>query len=231
MIFRPLDFKHLLLIALLPALSGCAALYGSFYTDDPLTAAEHNDLGVIYEREGKNDLALREYKRAHAIDGSLVTPLVNIGNVYMKEGEYTEAEEYYRKALEKDPMSIEAANNLANLFMTTGGNYREGLDMLLRAAGPVETAPAYALDTIGALYLRLGEKENARTYLNEACGKSSDDAELRKEIEAHLLEVGEPSGCRPAPAVTPQAPSPPQSFFRRETPGRQASFPLLSEAP
>lgn len=183
-----------LLILTIP-LCGCAALYSSLYTDDPLTAEEHNDLGVIYEREGKNDLAIREYKRAIAIDGSLATPLVNLGNVYMKEGEYTEAEKYYRKALDRDPKSIDAANNLASLYLETGKDYREALKILL-AVGPQNDLPAYALDTLGMLYIRLGETDKARDAFKEACAKAADDEGLKAEISANLVKAGDASGCR-----------------------------------
>jgi tetratricopeptide (TPR) repeat protein len=184
-----------LLILTIP-LGGCAALYSSLYTDDPLTAQEHNDLGVIYEREGKHDLAIREYKRAIAIDGSLATPLVNLGNVYMKEGEYTEAEKYYRRALDRDPKSIDAANNLASLYLETEKDYGEALDILLAAAGPQNDMPAYALDTLGMLYIGLGETDKARDAFKEACLKAADDEGLKAEISANLVKAGDASVCR-----------------------------------
>jgi tetratricopeptide (TPR) repeat protein len=184
----------LALIVFVIPLGGCAALYGSLYTDDPLTAREHNDLGVIYEREGKNDLAIREYKRAIAVDGSLVTPLVNLGNVYMKEGEYTEAEKCYKKALDRDPHSIDAANNLASLYLETGKDYKEGLDVLL-AAAPRNKMPAYALDTLGMLYLGLGETDKAVESLKEACTKAAGDDALRAGISANLVKAGAAGEC------------------------------------
>jgi len=191
---HPVKLVLALLVLTIP-LGGCAALYSSLYTDDPLTAEEHNDLGVIYEREGKHDLAVREYKRAIAIDGSLATPLVNLGNVYMKEGEYTEAEKYYRRALDRDPKSIDAANNLAALYLETGRDYSEALDILL-AAAPQDEMPAYALDTLGMIYLRLGETDKAREAFKEACLKAADDEGLKTEISANLVKAGDVSGCR-----------------------------------
>ena len=184
----------LVLIVLVIPLGGCAALYSSLYTDDPLTAEEHNDLGVIYEREGKHDLAIREYKRAIAVNGSLVTPLVNLGNVYMKEGEYTEAEKYYRKALDRDPNCLDAANNLASLYLETGKDYKKGLDILL-AASPRGDMPAYALDTLGMLYLGLGKTGEAAGALREACEKAAGDEALRAGVSANLVKAGVPGGC------------------------------------
>ena len=176
--------------------SGCASLYSAYFTEDPLTAEEHNNLGVIYEREGKYDLAIREYKRAASADGELVVPLVNLGNVYQEKGDTEEAEKYYKKALKKDVYNIEAANNLANLYIETGGDYGEALEILLTATEKENPAPAYALDTLGVLYAKTGDIENAEASLREACSGASGDEELMKEIDAHLTLIGDSAGCK-----------------------------------
>ena len=64
---NPVFFALILILSLIS--SGCASIYAPYFTKDPLTAEEHNNLGVIYEREGKYDLAIREYKSAASADG------------------------------------------------------------------------------------------------------------------------------------------------------------------
>jgi len=175
-------------------LYGCGYLPNLIFTKDPLTAEEHNNLGVAYQEEGKYELALREYKRALDKDSSLIIPLVNIGNVYFKQGKYKDAEEYYLKAIKKDEESIEAANNLASLYIELGKNYEKGLDYLSKAIMSIEDVPAYALDTLGVLYLRLDYKGKAKETLLKACERVGDDKALMEEIEVHLKEMGE-EGC------------------------------------
>ena len=175
--------------------SGCASIYGSYFMEDPLSTEEHNNLGVIYEREGKYDLAIREYKRAISKDSELVVPLVNIGNVCVIQGSYGEAEKYYKKALGKDKHNIEAANNLASLYIKTGGDYQEGIDALLSATESQKPVPAYALDTLGVLYFKTGNREKAGELLKEACMGASGDEKLKSEISTHLAELGEGKGC------------------------------------
>lgn len=190
---NPGFFAALLFLSLIS--TGCASLYSSYSTDDPLTAEEHNNLGVIYEREGKYDLAIREYKRASSADGELVVPLVNLGNAYQNKGDTRGAEKYYKKALKKDEHDIEAANNLANLYLETGGDYVETLEILLAATEAQNPVPAYALDTLGVLYFKTGNIEKAKESLLEACAQASGDEQLMKEIDAHLKEFGQ-AGCR-----------------------------------
>jgi Tfp pilus assembly protein PilF len=158
--------------------------------EDPLTAEEHNNLGVIYEREGKNELAIREYKKAISSDSSLVTPLVNLGNVYLKQGEFTESEESYKRALKLDEKNLEAANNLASLYLETGENYKAGLEYMRQATEGLESTPPYALDTIGVLYLKLGQKEEAEKYLVQACETVGANEDLIEEIRANLWQLG-----------------------------------------
>ncbi|GJM17366.1 MAG: hypothetical protein DHS20C13_26930 [Thermodesulfobacteriota bacterium] len=175
--------------------TGCASLQTSLFMKDPLTAEEHNNLGVIYEREGKNDLAIREYKSAVSIDNTLVTPLVNLGNVYFKQGEFTRAEESYKKALELDEANLEAANNLASLYIEIGKQYEEGLEYMLVATESIETIPPYALDTIGVLYLKLDNKTEAEKFLIEACDTVKDNEILREEIRSNLWQMGINKRC------------------------------------
>ena len=184
------------LISLSLITSGCASIYAPYFAKDPLTAEEHNNLGVIYEREGKYDLAIREYKKASSADRNLVVPNVNLGNVYQKKGDTEESEKYYKKALRKDGHNIEAANNLASLYIETSGDYGEALDILLEATREQNPIPVYALDTLGVLYFKTGNIEKAKASLLEACKSASGNEQLVKEIDSHLAELRDSTGCK-----------------------------------
>jgi len=183
-----------LLIITALAFPGCAAIRGSLSMEDPLNAEEHNNLGVIYEREGKHKLALREYSRAIESDPSLATPLVNTANVYYKLGEYTNAEKYYKKALSKDERNLEAANNLASLSLETREDYEDALLYMLGATKGARTIPPYALDTLGALYIKTGDMEEGRSLLLRACGSEEIQVTTLEQVKTHLAEIGETCG-------------------------------------
>ncbi len=55
--------------------------------------------------------------------------------------------------------------------------------------------PAYALDTLGMLYLGLGETGEAAVALREACAKAAGDEALRAGISANLVKAGAAGGC------------------------------------
>jgi tetratricopeptide (TPR) repeat protein len=185
------------LIFIVPfVISGCGYLpINVLLMKDPLTAEEHNDLGVAYENEGKDELAVREYKAALKKNNELVVPMVNIGNVFLKQDNYTEAEKYYKKALIMDPYNLEAANNLASLYLILGKEYQKALETLTSAVAFNKGFPAFAMDTMGVLYYRLGNAEKANFYLIKACENAGDDTTLIQEVDNHLKEIGE-SGCK-----------------------------------
>lgn len=176
-------------------LSGCAAITGQLFMEDPLTPEEHNNLGVIYEREGKYDLALREYSLAIKGDPALITPLVNKANVYYKLGEFTNAEKYYQKALSKDDKNLEAANNLSSLYIETGEGYDEALGYMLTATEGLEVIPPYALDTLGVLYIKIGDIEKGREMLLRACESGDITENTLSEVNKNLREIG--GACPP----------------------------------
>lgn len=110
--------KVLLLIAISFFLFSCAGLK-VVIIEDPLTSEEHVNLGYIYERQGKIDLAEEEYRKAIRKEKKNWIAYYNLGNLYVKRGDLERAEEYYFKALElkRDP---DLLNNLAYILNKRG---------------------------------------------------------------------------------------------------------------
>ena len=88
--------------------------------EDTLTAEEHNDLGVIYEKKGLTDLAEKEYLKASGKREEWMVPYFNLGNLCYKSGDYSRSEGFFRGALERAPGNPDVMNNLANALLMQG---------------------------------------------------------------------------------------------------------------
>jgi tetratricopeptide (TPR) repeat protein len=124
LISLPLALCSLLLLA-----SGCS-LPKLIILKDPLTAEEHLNLGVTYERQGDFDNAIKEYQAA-----AKKTPraYLYLGNAHFQKGDWKKAEEYYEKATEKEPDNADAFNNLAWLYYTRKENLDQAEKLAQRA--------------------------------------------------------------------------------------------------
>lgn len=99
------------------AASGCSRIV---VLHDPLTAPEHNDLGVAYEAQGRPDLAAREYRRALQRDPRFGRARLNLGNVEAAAGRWARAEREYRRAMTDLPGDPDPPNNLAVALLRRG---------------------------------------------------------------------------------------------------------------
>lgn len=83
--------------------------------DDALTPEEHINLGVINERKGDYNAALRHYEIASS---NLAVAFFYMGNVCFKMKDYRCAEKNYKRAIKEMPDNADAMNNLAWLYYT-----------------------------------------------------------------------------------------------------------------
>lgn len=121
-------------------LTGCSHLV---VLHDPLTAAEHNDLGVAYEARHQPALAEREYKNALRQDRHFATARVNLGNIAASEGRWKRAEKCYRLALRDRPADPDAMNNLAMALLRQGKALGEAESLASRAFRANESDSTY----------------------------------------------------------------------------------------
>ncbi len=202
-----------LALAIFSTAPGCSRLPRIIVLEDPLSAGEHLDLGVAYERKGELDLAAREYERALRKDAGLVQARVNLGNVRLAQKKYDDASREYLRALDARPGDLDAENNLAWVAILSG----EGIDGALTrleavlAAGPSRPPPV--LDTLGVLRMRANRPEGAGAAFAEAesaCetlrvrdGEAGCAEGTLREIREHRRELGArfPGPTRPPSLV------------------------------
>lgn len=166
-----------------------------------------NNLGAVHFNGGDDEPALNYYLQslrvAEQIGDSLriVTALVNIGSVYLnKQDHYDLAFQYYKRAL---PISVAqgdldaigtCAVNLGEIYLIGGLNldsaqyyFETALDAYQKSAtGNV----AYALKSIGRVYARRGDHDQAIKYQTDAY-MLAKNLEGRLEMAQSLLNLAE----------------------------------------
>ena len=134
---------------------GCAL--GRSRPSDPLSAEEHNDLGVAYYARGQHALATREFERALALRPDWTRARVNLGDGRLALGERDAAIAAYEAAWRASPDDPAIANNLAWALLQHAERWREA-EPVIRAALARDPRPrGYYLDTLGMLLLHQGE--------------------------------------------------------------------------
>jgi tetratricopeptide (TPR) repeat protein len=172
--------------------------------DSFLTATSHNNMGFVYELQGRFSRAIVEYEKAQsgflATVGKnhrdLATSYNNIAGVYTKLGKYKEALEYFKTAAEirehvlgsAHPITQLTHNNMAVVYSTLG-DYDTALSLLVqskesseRALKPGHHFLAVIYGNIAEVFVTKGEYGAALEWQNRALdifentiGKSSPD--------------------------------------------------------
>lgn len=94
------------------------------------------NLGVLHERSGQKDEAVKAYEKASALRPEWPDPYVNLGVIYVKQGKEAEGEKLFLKVVD-DKNGLDPYNAQANLNM--GMLYRKrGVEIIDRDSGGVE---------------------------------------------------------------------------------------------
>ena len=117
-------------LAMLVVLAGGCTMPRIMIISDPLSAEEHLQLGIAYEKKGEFDNAITEYEAA-----AKKTPRAYyyLGNVHFQKKELGKAEIYYKKAIDKGAGNADAHNNLAWLYYVQRKNLVEAEGLALKA--------------------------------------------------------------------------------------------------
>jgi Flp pilus assembly protein TadD len=83
-------------------------------------AAARGNLAQDLARQGRFQLALRESKRALAMDTTFFGGHLSLGNVYFQIGSYEQAVWSYEQALHWSPENVEIVNNMALAWLRIG---------------------------------------------------------------------------------------------------------------
>ncbi len=147
------------------ALAGCAAAAPA---RDPLSAEQHNDLGVLYFGRGEPARAVTEFERAVTLRPGWARALVNLGDARLAAGDVKAAIAAYERAVAVAPDDPAAANNLAWALLQDPTRWPEAEPIIDAALARRPEPRGYYLDTLGVLRLRQGRDRDALDLFREA---------------------------------------------------------------
>jgi len=122
---------------------------------EPNNPRAHNNIGVILQRQGMFDEAIRHHIRALQIDANSIECLYNLGTAFRTIGQFEQAINYYSLALRMKPDYIEARVNLG-VALAQQGKIDQGIGQFQQAL-QLEPNSAEAHNDLG---IALGMKGN-----------------------------------------------------------------------
>ena len=119
----------------------------------------HNNLGLVYHDQSKDDDAIREYQTAISLDPKFAVPHNNLGIVYKNQGKEDDAIREYQTAITLDPKYASPHNNLGNVYDDQG---KED-DAIREYQAMIALDPKYALphNNLGNVYQDQGKDDDA----------------------------------------------------------------------
>jgi tetratricopeptide (TPR) repeat protein len=155
-----------------------------------LSAEEHNDLAVFFERTGELEPATRHYVAATEMNSQNSYFRMNLGNTLLKLHRFPDAAKAFARAVELDPQNADAMNNLAYAYGEMGENLDEAVKLCNRAVELFPARKAYFLDTLGTVYLKQGKRDEAVGAFRAALAATTDrERPLRAAIQEHLSAI------------------------------------------
>lgn len=175
---------------LLPALSVALALSAcASNAEQPTVVSSASVVRVADMTREEGDLAGAAglYQKAHEIDPTNPTPLIQLGQTLAKMGSPGGAAQAYRAALQLDGTNADALRGLATAMLNT--NDPEGAIAQYEKA--LDTGEDYRLyNGIAVAYDMLGDHASAQTYYRTALQLSPGNLELNNNLALSLALEG-----------------------------------------
>ncbi len=129
----------------------------------------------------KNDEALVYLKRALRIDPNNIEVLGMMGLIYDGKKMFNKSDSLYSKAVALDSTNILLLNNFAYSLAERGIQLKKALKMVKTAVEKEPKNSSY-LDTIGWVYFKMGQYDDAVKYINKAIEHDSGNATLLEHL-------------------------------------------------
>ena len=147
----------------------------------------HNHLGVIYHKQEKLDMALREFELALE-QAEYAEVYYNLSVVYRKKGHLGKSEKAAQKALELDPQYADALNQLGQLALDRN---ESGLALMyLQQAIQIKPEHLEAQNNLGVVFHTQGREDDAIKAFEKALSIDPNSAEAHNNLGSVYLTKG-----------------------------------------
>lgn len=149
----------------------------------------YQTLGSLLMEVGRLEEAEKAARRALQFDQKNTESLVLLSSIQDRRKMYKESEETLRQVLTIDPDNPTALNNLG-YFLTERGEKLDEALLLIQRAVNIEPTNSSFLDSLGWLYFKRSQYDQARQYIEQAIGYDGRSATQHD----HLGDVYEKLG-------------------------------------
>jgi tetratricopeptide (TPR) repeat protein len=153
----------------------------SFVPEDPLG---NFYLGSAFDQLNRTKEAIPYYKNAIRVRSKWMAALSALAAAYDKLKMYVYSDSVFQQALQLDSENALLLNNYGYSLSERGVRLKEAMTMAQKALTKDPDNGAY-LDTVGWIYYKMGDYENALEYIKKACEQRENNA----VVVEHLGDV------------------------------------------
>ena len=164
-------------------------------TADPRFDAGYTMLAELYRSQGRVDEALAEFQAIVARDGSSVGARTMVGILLDADGRRDEAVAAYEATVRTNANAPIAANNLAFIYAERGQNLDQALQLATTAKQRRPDDPNVD-DTLGWVYYKRGQPQQAIPYLQASLTRQPDAADVMYHLGMAYAGTGEAARAR-----------------------------------
>jgi tetratricopeptide (TPR) repeat protein len=156
---------------------------------NPNSAEAHNNLGGVFQRQGRVDEALKEHLEAARLNPRLVDARYNVAVAYQALGKPQEAEHAYVELLRERPDFGPAHANLAALLLSSG----RPQEAIPHFADALRLLPGdWQLQSgLGAAYFGIGDTARGLAAFRNAVRLNPNSAEVHHDLGVALANTGQ----------------------------------------
>jgi tetratricopeptide (TPR) repeat protein len=154
-------------------------------------------LADAYMRQGDLGQAAAVARKAVELAPKNIYALQLLAQVQNASNQHQEAIQTLRRAMDADPGNPFLANNLSYFLARQGVDLDKALQLAQKAVSGLNNDPT-ALDTLGYVYLRKGQKDAAIQVFRSLVAKFPDSATYNHHLGMALLEKGDRAEARKA---------------------------------